>query len=43
MFIRNNGMRYTGQVVNGLPEGKGIVYYPNGERYEGDFFQNEYK
>ena len=29
--------RYVGQVVNGLPEGKGIEYYPNGERYEGDF------
>ena len=28
--------RYVGQVVNGLPEGKGIEYYPNGERYEGD-------
>ena len=28
--------RYIGQVVNGLPEGKGIEYYNNGDRYEGD-------
>jgi len=30
-------VRYVGQVVNGLPEGKGIEYWNNGERYEGDF------
>ena len=29
--------RYVGQVVNGLPEGKGIMYYNDGERYEGDW------
>ena len=29
--------RYVGQVVNGLPEGKGIRYWNDGERYEGDF------
>ena len=28
--------RYVGQVVNGLPEGKGTVYFNDGERYEGD-------
>ena len=35
----NNGkrLRYVGQVVNGLPEGKGIMYYPNGDRYEGEW------
>ena len=32
----NNGVRYIGQVVNGLPEGKGIYYFNNGNRYEGD-------
>ena len=36
----NNG-RYVGQVVNGLPEGKGIRYWNSepfkGDRYEGDF------
>ena len=31
-----NGNRYVGQVVNGLAEGKGIMYYHNGDRYEGD-------
>ena len=29
--------RYVGQVVNGLREGKGILYGDNGERYEGDY------
>ena len=29
--------RYVGQVVNGLREGKGIMYFNDGERYEGDF------
>ena len=32
----DNG-RYVGQVVNGLPEGKGIQYSNNGDRYEGDW------
>jgi len=35
-LIGENG-RYVGQVVNGLPEGKGIRYWNDGERYEGDF------
>ena len=29
--------RYVGQVINGLREGKGIMYHNNGDRYEGDF------
>ena len=29
--------KYIGQVVNGFPEGKGIEYWNNGDRYEGDF------
>ena len=29
--------RYVGQVLKGLPEGKGMFYYPNGDRYEGDW------
>ena len=33
----NDGGRYIGQVVNGIPEGKGILYSPDGHRYEGDF------
>ena len=35
--IRYNDGRYVGQVVNGLREGKGIYYYPNGDRYEGEW------
>ena len=35
--IKYNKGRYIGQVVNGLPEGKGILYLNNGDRYEGDF------
>ena len=30
-------MEDMGQVVNGLREGKGIYYYKDGDRYEGDF------
>ena len=41
-YNNGNRLRYVGQVVNGLPEGKGIVYYPNGERYEGDWRNNKY-
>ena len=29
--------RYVGQVVNGLKEGKGIMYYNDGDRYEGEW------
>ena len=29
--------RYVGQVVNGLREGKGICYWEDGDRYEGDY------
>ena len=36
----DNG-RYTGQIINGLREGKGIMYFNKepfkGDRYEGDF------
>ena len=35
--------RYVGQVVNGLREGKGIEYYNDGERYEGDFRNDKKK
>ena len=33
-----NNDYYRGPLKNGLPNGKGIRYYPNGNiRYEGDF------
>ena len=34
--IKFDNSRYVGQVVNGLAEGKGIKYYNNGNRYEGE-------
>ena len=36
-IIGNDGSRYIGQVVNGMPEGKGIAYYNNGDRSMGDY------
>ena len=33
--LKYDNKRYIGQVVNGLPEGKGIAYYNNGNIYEG--------
>ena len=30
-----NGDRYKGQILNGIPEGKGIIYFKSGNRYEG--------
>ena len=36
----NNGSKYIGQVVNGLPEGKGIKYFDNGVIYEGEWRNN---
>ena len=35
--LKFDNRRYVGQVVNGLPEGKGIDYGNNGDKYEGDF------
>ena len=31
----NKRIKYIGEVVNGVPEGKGIIYWKDGERYEG--------
>ena len=35
--LKGKNWRYVGQVVNGLKEGKGIMYWNDGDRYEGDF------
>ena len=32
--------RYVGQVVNGLREGKGIMYFHNGDRMMGDYYNH---
>jgi len=29
--------KYIGQMFNDLPEGKGIMYYKNGDNYEGEW------
>ena len=36
--LRNG--KYIGQILNGLREGKGIMYYYNGDRYEGEYRNN---
>ena len=41
-LVFDNGRRYVGQVLNGLPEGKGIWYINTGERYEGEFRDGKY-
>jgi len=33
----NKRIKYIGQVLNGVPEGKGIMFWKNGERYEGEW------
>ena len=30
-------LKYIGQVLNGIPEGKGIMYWNNGDSYEGEW------
>ena len=35
--IKYEDGRYVGQVVNGKREGKGIRYWNDGERYEGEY------
>ena len=39
--IKYNDGKYIGQVLNGLREGKGIMYYNNGNRYEGYWRNNK--
>ena len=38
--IKYNDGKYIGNVINGLKEGRGIMYYNNGDRYEGYFKNN---
>ena len=35
--IKYKDGRYIGQVVNGIREGKGIMYWNDGDRYEGEW------
>ena len=43
--LRSNGsIRYEGGLVNGVREGSGTKYYPNGEvEYTGGFHANKYE
>lgn len=34
-YLFQDSSRYTGTFKNGLPEGRGVIYYANGERFEG--------
>ena len=34
-------VKYIGQVLNGVPEGKGTMYWNEGSRYEGDWKNNK--
>ncbi|MFL6671818.1 MAG: MORN repeat-containing protein [Massilia sp.] len=36
-YFKNAQMQYEGDVVNGKPEGNGVVVYDNGDRYEGQW------
>ncbi|MBN2864143.1 MAG: hypothetical protein JXN62_13330 [Bacteroidales bacterium] len=36
-IFTEEGNEYKGEVFNGLPNGKGVIYYANGAKYEGDF------
>ena len=40
--IKYNDGKYIGQVINGIREGKGILYLNNGNRYEG-YWKNDNK
>ena len=34
-IYKDGAAKYTGTFVNGLPEGEGVIFYANGERYQG--------
>jgi len=36
-FVLQDGSLYTGTVVSGLPDGRGVKFYPDGGKYEGAF------
>jgi len=38
---KNGRKRYIGQVLNGIPEGKGTMHWNNGDRYEGEWKNNK--
>ena len=36
-YNNNHRIKYIGQVLNGVPEGKGVMYWDNGDRYNGEW------
>ena len=36
-YNNSNRIKYIGQVLNGIPEGKGIMYWKSGDRYSGEW------
>ena len=40
--IRMDDRKYIGQVINGIPEGKGVMYVDGGDIYKGEFRNGKY-
>ncbi len=38
-LLLSDGSRYTGSILNGLPDGRGVKYFPDGGKYDGEFRQ----
>ena len=38
-----NGDRYEGDTKNGYREGKGILWFNSGAKYEGDFIKSKFE
>ena len=42
--IYKNGIYYIGEMLNGIPHGKGIIYYKNGNiKYDGEFVNGKFE
>ena len=39
--LKRDDGKYVGEIVNGLSEGRGICYFINGDRYEGEWKNNK--
>ncbi|MDH3648481.1 MAG: caspase family protein, partial [Saprospiraceae bacterium] len=40
-YTYDNGSRYEGEFLNGLPHGEGVCYYSNGDRYTGHWMKHQ--
>ena len=36
------GIKYTGEALDGLPHGQGTMIFPDGKKYVGEFKDNNY-